>query len=252
MHCEYEKKGYFVLKQFYQTKELNEVKKVLQYFHKQWLEKHLDLYHKNAINSAFLTAGEILSEPQREVLFNFIGSSKLMHIVHSVLGDSAAFMNTQLFFNPFKPQQKNYWHRDTQYNLSIEEQKKALNGSKVLHFRIALEDERGLEMVPQSHQQWDTQEELNIRMELDEHQNSENLTTGIQVPLEKGDLLVFSANMIHRGLYGKERFAFDILFFESDAKIAQYLSRDCLPNKSQTNQLENNQAFKNSIELMKS
>ncbi|MEP1448201.1 MAG: hypothetical protein ABJK37_19010 [Paraglaciecola sp.] len=47
-------------------------------------------------------------------------------------------MGSQLFFDPFKPQQANYWHRDPQYHLSVEEQKSALTGPDILHVRIPL------------------------------------------------------------------------------------------------------------------
>jgi len=63
-----------------------------------------------------------------------------------------SIMNTQLFFNPVNDGQKNYWHRDSQYHLSIEEQKEALVGPDVVHFRIPLTNEPGIELVPCTHQ----------------------------------------------------------------------------------------------------
>jgi ectoine hydroxylase-related dioxygenase (phytanoyl-CoA dioxygenase family) len=249
MHLEYESNGYFVVKQLYNSNELQVVKQVLESFHESWLKDNLEFYKQSAINSAFLTSTKYLTKSQRQILFNFIGSSKLMNVVKSVLGGSAAFMNTQLFFNPHNIEQKNYWHRDTQYDLSIEQQKKALSGSKVLHFRVAIKDEPGLELVPKSHKEWDTQEEIDIRLESNNHKNHENLTTAKKVSLNTGDCLIFSANMIHRGLYGKNRMAFDILFFESDISIAKHINNDCLPNKSEMKIIENTQAFVNSIQL---
>jgi len=74
-------------------------------------------------------------------------------------------------------------------------------------------EENGLEWVPGSHQRWDTEEELNVRLELCGHRHQECLDSGLEIPLGAGDLLVFSANLIHRGLYGKHRMALDILFF---------------------------------------
>ncbi len=42
------------------------------------------------------------------------------------------------------------------------------------------------------------------------------------------DLLVFSADMIHRGLYGLDRLALDILIFDSAADYVDYVDDDCL------------------------
>ena len=39
-----------------------------------------------------------------------------MNVVDSVIPTNPAFMNTQLFFNPINPAQKDFWHRDCQYD----------------------------------------------------------------------------------------------------------------------------------------
>ncbi|XQF94112.1 hypothetical protein ACOBV9_22565 (plasmid) [Pseudoalteromonas espejiana] len=67
-------------------------------------------------------------------------------------------------------------------------------------------------MCPSRIKNWDTPEELNVRLAKNNKLPSDNLTTGKTIKLNAGDLLLFSANMIHRGLYGKNRLAL-ILFF---------------------------------------
>ena len=130
-------------------------------------------------------------------------------------------MEAQLFFDPFKPKQSNYWHRDGQYHLSADEQKLALTEPEVLHVKIPLTIDPGIEVIPDSHKNWDTDNELLIRLQQNEHKNSEHLSNGVQIPLQVADVLMFSANMIHRGLYGKNRLVLDILY--CDPQLAEFI-----------------------------
>src|SRR6185436_19565396 len=148
----------------------------------------------------------------------------------AVLPQRAAFLNTQLFFDPRDPARANYWHRDPQFHLSLDEQKAALHDTAVVHFRLPLKPERGLQIVPGTHRRWDTDEEFDVRMERNGRKNSDALSTGQTVELAPGDLLVFSANLIHRGLYGRDRLAFDMIFFEANAEPARFAERAALPN----------------------
>ena len=139
MNIDYEENGYFVVKCLFQRDELMELKNILQEFHESWKKENFEFYSEKAVNSASLTGVKHFDDVKRQKLFSFIGSCKITNILYSVMPKGAAFMNTQLFFNPVNENQKNYWHRDSQYHLSIEEQQKALSGTRVLHFRIPLE-----------------------------------------------------------------------------------------------------------------
>ncbi len=246
----YDQQGFTLLKGFYSTKELVKAHDVIMAFHEIWKTQNREFYQSRAVNSAYLTGTDILDSKQRQVLFQLIASRKLMALVKQLIPEQACFMNTQLFFNPFNPKLTNYWHRDSQYHLSVEEQQQALCGPEVLHFRVALEDEPGLEFVPASHKHWDSEEEFTIRLEKDGHRNYEDLSTGFAVPMNKGDLLIFSANIIHRGLYGKERLAFDILFCDPEPSILQHARLDCLPNIEELTRFEDPSAFANTVEFM--
>ncbi|WP_201746332.1 phytanoyl-CoA dioxygenase family protein [Veronia nyctiphanis] len=141
MNQEFEQSGFVVHRSLFSSGELKSIRDVVMRFHASWIEKNNAFYQDKAINSAFLTSVEHLNEKDREALFQFIGSNKLMAAVTDIMGSDATFMNTQLFFNPINSDQKNYWHRDPQYHLSLKEQKQALEGDKVIHFRIPLLDE---------------------------------------------------------------------------------------------------------------
>ncbi|AQQ68861.1 phytanoyl-CoA dioxygenase [Microbulbifer agarilyticus] len=232
MDDSYTENGYCVYKNFASDAEIKELRTVVERFHQAWKQENAEFYAEKAINSAYLTGTKYLSEPDRKTLFRFIGSAKLIQLVTSIMGDDVVFLNTQLFFDPVNASQKNYWHRDPQYHLSLEEQQQALHGPEAAHFRIALKDEPGLELIPRSHRHWDSSEELDVRLEQNGRRNYEPLSRGETVPLNAGDLLVFSANMIHRGIYGMDRLGFDILFCEPDPGILRFMEQDCLPDEA--------------------
>ncbi len=110
-------------------------------------------------------------------------------------------------------------------------------------------DEPGIELIPGTHKRWDTEEEFRVRTEKNGAKNSDNLSSAVEIPLKAGDLLVFSANMLHRGLYGMDRFALDICFGDTKAELAQFVQNDCLPDEKMLANIEDARAFINTIQL---
>lgn len=250
MNSEYEKHGYFVVKELFSSIDLQKLDRVIQKFHISWVNDNSEFYNNKAVNSAYLTSTKYLDRKQRLAIFQFVGSTKVMDILESLIPTRPAFINTQLFFNPVNTGQKNYWHRDLQYiGKPIGEQKAILNATNVIHFRIPLKPELGLELVPGSHKRWDSDEEFNVRTESNGRSCFEDLSTGQEVALNRGDLLVFSANMIHRGLYGLDRLAFDIIFCDSDPELVKYAEHDCLPNNEDLLAIEDPHTFINTLRL---
>ena len=240
---QFAKQGYLKIPQFLSPEELNKLIKVVNKFHLSWIDSNHEFYQAKAINSAFLTSNLHLSADDRFSLFECVSGPRLVSLVNQMFKAEAVFMGTQLFFDPVNSKQNNYWHRDPQYHLSEEEQISALSGPEVLHFRLALKDERGIELVPRSHKNWDTDEELAVRLEKNGRQSHESLSSGVEVPLAAGDLLVFSANLIHRGLYGLNRLALDILYCEKSPELLKFLQKDCMPTSEELDRLENKFIF---------
>ena len=208
---------------------------------------NLTFYKEEAFNSSLITGSEYLESDDRVKLFNFISSKKMMDIIESVIPVNPAFMNTQLFFNPVSPQLKNFWHRDCQYDYDI--QKQVIHDTQVVHLRVPLFDELGIELVPGTHKRWDNEEEFDVRQEEKGRESSDNLSTGKEIKLAAGDLLVFSADMIHRGLYGLDRLALDILVFDSAADFVDYVDDDCLPDISMLDKIQDPRLFINTLRL---
>ena len=244
---DYQENGYLHLKNFFNLQELAPLESALRTFHSNWLKENNSAYQAGAINSAYISAKQYLKNGDRERIFHFMMSQKLTDIVKALIVDKPAFMNNQLFFDPQNKAQKNYWHRDIQYHLTLEEQQQALSGPDVIHVRIPLVTERGIEIVPGSHKVWDTEQQLNVRTEQAGYHNSDDIAEGKANALNKGDLLVFSANSIHRGLYGLNRFAFDIIFCPAQKALLKYVNPDCLPDQQTLAQVEHAELFINTL-----
>jgi hypothetical protein len=246
---QYQDQGYFVLRQFFSKSELLALRSVILRFHHAWQQDNREFYEQVAFNSSLITGSRYLDETDRLLLFNFIASTKLMSIINSTIETKPAFMNTQLFFNPVNSTLKDFWHRDCQYDHDIDMQKVVIHETQVLHLRIPLFNELGIELVPGTHKRWDTEEEFNVRQEENGRKSNDSLSQAKSIALDTGDLLVFSADMLHRGLYGLDRLALDILVFDSRGDFVDYVDPDCLPTKAMVNKINNPSLFLNTIAL---
>ncbi|HCH69671.1 MAG TPA: hypothetical protein DE042_04085 [Colwellia sp.] len=249
LNSNYNQQGYFVIRDYFTTSEISSLRKVVLKFHELWTQDNAKFYQEEAFNSSLITGNQYLAFDDRVNLFNFISSQKIMNLIDLVIPTKPAFMNTQLFFNPVNPQQKNFWHRDCQYDHDVDVQKKVIHETQVLHLRVPLFDELGMELVPGTHKRWDNEEEFNVRQEIKGRVSSESLSTGKKIKLAAGDLLLFSADMIHRGLYGLDRLALDILVFDSAADFVDYVDDDCLPDTSILAKIDDPRLFMNTIHL---
>lgn len=245
----YDEQGYFVLRNYFDEEQISSLRKVVRKFHELWKADNEEFYREEAFNSSLITGSEYLPCDDRKKLFDFISSKKIMEVVDAVIPNNPAFMNTQLFFNPVNPQQKDFWHRDCQYDYDTEDQMKVILETQVLHLRVPLFDEPGMELIPGTHKRWDNEEEYNVRQEVNGKVSSDAISSGEQIPLAAGDMLVFSADMIHRGRYGLDRLALDILIFDSAADYTDYVDDDCLPTQSMLNNLTDPRLFLNTLHL---
>ncbi|WP_083190286.1 MULTISPECIES: phytanoyl-CoA dioxygenase family protein [unclassified Aliivibrio] len=249
LQSSYEEQGYFVIRNYFTASEISSLREIILKFHELWKKDNAEFYQEEAFNSSLITGSQYLGFNDRVTLFNFISSKKIMNAVELVIPTNPVFMNTQLFFNPVKPQQRDFWHRDCQYDHDVEIQKKVIHDTQVVHLRVPLFDELGMELIPGTHKRWDTAEEFDIRQEENGHESHEDISGGKKIPLAAGDLLVFSADMIHRGLYGLDRLALDILTFDSAADFVDYIDDDCLPEPLILNNIDDPRLFINAIEL---
>jgi len=241
----YEENGYCLLENFFSETELVSIENILIKFHRLWLADNAANYEKGILNSHSLTSGDYLNDKEKQMLFEFISQDKFQVVLKEIFPKAPIFLNTQLFFDPKNTNQKNYWHRDIQYTgMSIEDQKEAIKTQNVIHFRIPMKkSERGIELIPKTHQEWDLQKEFEVRNSLNGHHQSDDLERGEIIKPERGDLLIFSANMIHRGIYGNERFSLDIIFCDNIPELKNFVDRDNLPSVKTFEAIKNKQVF---------
>jgi hypothetical protein len=249
MNLAYWEKGFSHRESLFTSAELEEVYTVLNSFHQKCIKENNALFLDQAINSSGITGRRYLDQASRLSLFRFISHQKIMALIMDIIPTKPCFMNTQLFFNPNNAEQKNYWHRDPQYHLSLEEQKEALQGPEVLHIRIAFKDETGLELIPGTHKRWDSAAELDVRLEKMNGIVFHDLPGTNIMPLQAGDVLLFSGNMIHRGLYGMDRFALDILVCCAAEHLVSFAEEHCLPSKDEQVKINRPALFNNTIAL---
>ena len=225
---DYTKDGFSYRPNFFTEEELIPIEPILLKFHRIWLKENAVPYSQGALNSHSLTASPILTEAEKAILFQFIAQSKITQLLTF---KNPKFLNTQLFFDPKNPKQENYWHRDIQYTGMLEEdQQKAILSQNVVHLRIPLKKELGIELIPGSHRKWDSKEAYDVRNALNNKKPSDALQAGKLIELNRTDLLLFSANMIHRGIYGNNRFSLDIIFFGADAALLKFRDQRNLPS----------------------
>ncbi|BFM42529.1 hypothetical protein CFS9_11700 [Flavobacterium sp. CFS9] len=240
----FEQNGYVFLENFFSENELAVIEKGLVKFHEIWLRDNEISYEKGVLNSHSLTKGDGLTEEEKTSLFEFIAQDKFEEILSVIFPKPPVFLNTQLFFDPKDEARKNYWHRDIQYTgMSVEDQKEAIKTQNVVHFRIPMKTERGIELIPTTHREWDLPEEFEVRNSLKGRLQSDDLKRGEIVRLNRGDLLIFSANMIHRGIYGKDRFSLDIIFCDNIPQMKAFIDKDNLPSAKILEKLKNKPLF---------
>lgn len=241
----YQENGYLLLKNFFSEIAIKAVENILDQFHQSWMQDNASSFDKGILNSHSLTFSDYLNEKEKTVLFQFISQEKIQKITDEIYANQPLFLNTQLFFDPKNNSQKNYWHRDIQYTgLPVEEQKLAIKKQDVVHFRIPMKAELGIELIPRTHREWDLPHEFDVRNSLNGSVPSDDLQRGKIISLERGDLLVFSANMIHRGLYGKDRFSFDIIFCDNIPEMKDFIDKNNYPSEAILEKLENKALFR--------
>ena len=230
----YQQQGFLHLPGFYRPHELVDLEAVLLKHHNAWLLQHQAAYQNGLINSHSLTADSALNEQDKSVLFQTIAAPALLAQLALIFPQAPRFLNTQLFFDPHQRNQNNYWHRDVQYTgLNEASQRSVILQQNVVHCRIAMRPERGIELIAGSHQRWDSAEEYAVRMGKSPYRPHDDLPHATQIALHTGDVLLFSANMLHRGLYGQNRLAFDIIYCDDHPDLLAHRGDHTLPNAAQ-------------------
>ncbi len=242
---QFQRDGFALIKGFFSESEISDVQATILEAHAAWVQENKKAYETFAVNSSHLTSHKYCPDIQkRKSLFQFISMDKLVQLSCELIDANLFFLNTQLFFNPYTPNQNPYWHRDIQYSgLPEEKQKELILKDSVLHFRVPLSFDPGLEFVPGSHQRWDTEEERCVRLKLNGRLAHESLPNSIKVPHQPTDLLVFSAHLLHKGVYGEGRLSFDIILASFKEGLESTKATGHFPEEDLRKELKNGKIF---------
>lgn len=253
---QYNEQGYVVFRDFFSEIEISVIDSHVDRIYKLWIsENETEIFDQKLVNMHSLTDPKyfdgILAE--RGKFFKVIASVKLTQVLESLFGSGIYFHNTQLFFNPTNSERLPYWHRDMQYSpVDDTIQRDELQNMLSLHVRIPLVQEKGVEVVIGSHKRWDTELEHNVRLELNGHKNSESLPNTRLIDLSLGDIVIFNAQMIHRGHYvqNPSRKALDLCVGKYHPLTAEFLDERVLPNEEEMNNIENSQWYRLAREIV--
>jgi ectoine hydroxylase-related dioxygenase (phytanoyl-CoA dioxygenase family) len=241
--------GYLVLRQQYPLGDLARLSQIVQAVYQQWIELHQqDAGFDTLVNMHSLTHPHyFVSQPeQRLELFNLLANAQLVAQLEQIFGSTLYFHNTQLFFNPKNPLQHNYWHRDLQYSpIPDETQRQVHQELCSLHMRIPLLDETGIELIPHSHQAWDTPLERTVRFAQDGLHQHDDLPDSELIALQRGDVLIFNAQMIHRGRYDfdQQRLALDICIGTPHKLLAGTMNQQIQPDAEELALIQHNRWY---------
>ena len=236
---DYHQQGYLVFRQLLSQQQISQLRQLVQPVYRQWIaENQHQPGFAQLVNMHSLTLPHYSQQQpeQRLALFNALATDGLVHELAALFGDDLYFHNTQLFFNPCAADKQNYWHRDLQYSPVPEAQQAAIHLDLCsLHVRIPLLDETGIELIPHSHQHWDSPLERDVRFALNGHQQHDDLPHSQLISLNKGDVLLFSAQMIHRGRYdfNSERLALDMCIGRPYPLLQGFVDPDVQPSQDE-------------------
>jgi hypothetical protein len=254
----YEHDGLILRRRLVSVKTVARLVGIGERVHAQWLlEQGEEARRLDFVNSTGLTATRYFRPPfdaQRQLFFDALANEPLWYLLTSVFGDELYFHGTQMFFNPLGGRRRPYWHRDIQYMPCGEREQQALLRDLChLHIRFPLRPERKFMLIPGSHARWDTEPERDVRLERSGHESYEDLPSAMPFDLYPGDVLIFSAHMLHRGTYegNNARLSLDLMLGKPHRHIPFILEPDQLPTIEELATLRRPQWYEHAHELLR-
>ncbi len=245
LHADYfAQHGYLILRQHYPLDDLARLTPIVETIYRQWqLENQHHPGFFRLVNMHSLTHPSYFTHhpKQRLTFFKLLAHEKLVEIISQVFGQGLYFHNSQLFFNPQNQLQANYWHRDLQYSSIPDDVQQLIHHDLLsLHVRIPLQDETGIELIPGSHTLWDTALQHAVRFAEPGHQQHDALPHSRLISLKRGDVLIFSSQMIHRGRYDfdETRLALDICMGKPHSMLSGLMDKTIQPSEQELDAIQ--------------
>lgn len=251
---DYQEHGFVIVRQLLDRDRIVALGSIVETVFRQWLSEHWSDYaERGLVNMHSLTHARYHADSDARIrFFELVAGGGVMSLVQAMFGAGIYFHNTQLFFNPRDARQQPYWHRDLQASPVADAEQAAEQGRLLnLHVRMPLISETGLAIVPGTHRRWDTALEAAVRFEREGRLRSDDLPGMQLISLEPGDLLIFDAQMIHRGDYRRnaQRMAFDICIGKPHRFTLPYLDHAVLPTAAELPRIAGNAWYLRAHEL---
>lgn len=189
--------GFFVVPGFVATAERIQLRRACDEALRRARESSLEMGHTTPSISLFGDATSVAA---------LVGSARVCALLHGLSlpgeDETPRVKDVQYFHEQTRRDWDGDWHRDSQFRQPDPEVERTIvQTTTAVHFRIALEDDDRLEIVPGSHARWDTPEELRLRK--GGHRTAP-MPHGARVVLRAGDACVFHAWSIHRATYRRD------------------------------------------------
>jgi ectoine hydroxylase-related dioxygenase (phytanoyl-CoA dioxygenase family) len=161
----------------------------------------LDRERARSRETGHTTQSVTLVGEDAEIVLAFLGSPRVCAVLFRAASvDTLRLKSASYYHEQTRHDWDGDWHRDSQFGRPDPEVERAVaTATAQLHFRVALEDDDRLEIVPGSHARWDTDAELRIRRGA--RRTTAAMPGATRVVLQAGDACIFHASSIHRATY---------------------------------------------------
>lgn len=198
----FRERGWFVVRQFLEDAERAELRRTGDEALATTRAASHEIGHSTP-RISLLSDGEIIPARTAQVTA-LLASTRvcalLSNLAHAGEPDLPRLRDVHYYHEPTRRDWDGDWHRDSQFGRSDPDAERAIvETTTQVHFRVALEPDDRLEIVPGSHARWDTPDELRLRRGA--HRNGPDMPGAVRVVLEAGDACVFHAWSVHRATY---------------------------------------------------
>ncbi len=244
--------GFILLRGLLPAADVQRLHRIVQRIFRHWLDGHCGPAPQ-VVNMHSLTDMDFFPPPyaaERTEFFDLLAHDGLTEVIDEVFGRDVYFHGTQLFFNPIGCEKAPYWHRDLQY-LGWDERRQQLALERLLHLhvRMPMVPEQGFEVIPGTHRRWDTPLEYDTRHARGQRTNNDPLPASTVFDLQPGDVLIFSAHMLHRGNYARNqmRLSLDLMLGRTDQLTTVSATPDQLPAAHEQSHIRNGLWYANTL-----
>ncbi|WP_437777372.1 phytanoyl-CoA dioxygenase family protein [Sorangium sp. So ce1097] len=198
--------GFFVVRSFLDAAERAELRRACDVALAHTRARSLETGHSTP-RISLLTDGATCVQDDLgalERIAGFVGSGRVCELLSGLSRpgeeETPRLKDAHYYHEQTRHDWDGDWHRDSQIGQPDPEIERAVVATTTaVHFRVALEDDDRLEIVPGSHARWDTPDELRIRRGAD--RSTPDMPGAARVALRAGDACVFHAWSIHRASY---------------------------------------------------